>query len=106
MIQDDNPRVEGTWMHSLDWLCSLLPSVELKIGITKCWKCCHHLAIPKIFQNSTSFPTNFNIQSIAFNITRHEDDDAPKNQLHHPCNQSPKNDNFDEMPHNRSKQHH
>ena len=64
MIQDDNPRVEGTWMHSLDWLCSLLPSVELKIKITKCWKWCHHPAVRKIIQNSTCFPTNFNIQSV------------------------------------------
>ena len=36
MIEEDNLEVEGTWMHSLDWLCVLQVTFENE-RVTKCW---------------------------------------------------------------------
>lgn len=38
MIEEDNLEVEGTLMHSLDWLCVLLRVSFENERVPKCWR--------------------------------------------------------------------
>ena len=107
MIQEDKPRVEGTWMHSLDWLCNLLPKVELKFRITKCWILLSSLCCPsKNLKYYTLCNQLQHAERIALWYYKTWGWGCPKKLITSSLQSITKKKRWNEMLHNRLKQHH